>query len=126
MWPSQTPSGIAIAVAISVAAIESCRWVQVRSQISPSPPTRTVPACDSRSWKMKSIASPKGPRAARIIDSPPAPGGRGTLDDEHDQLERGGQQDHQQRRRDDVAAEGRVGEDLGPEPAGAREEGEAR
>ena len=60
-------------LAISVAASESWRWVQVSSHISPRPPTRTVPACDSRSWKMNWIASPNGPSVANVLIASPVP-----------------------------------------------------
>ena len=57
---------------------------------------------------------PEGPERGEGHDStPPAPRAcSSALDDEHDQLERGREQDHQHRRRDDVALERRVGEDL--------------
>ena len=77
MCPSQSPSGRAINVAIAVAASDSFRCIQVSSQISASPPTRTVPACDSRLLKMKSIASPKGPSAAKVVLMRPPPAPRG-------------------------------------------------
>ena len=112
----------------SVAASDSCRWVQVSSHISPSPPMRTVPACDWRSWKMKSIASPKGPEAASTWSSRhrPLPRGGRSLDQQHEQLQHRREQDHQDRRRDHVPLEGRVGEDLAAQAAGAGEEREAR
>ena len=126
MWPSQTPSGSAISVAISVAASDSCRWVQVSSHISPRPPTRTVPACDSRSWKMNSIASPKGPSVAtdhRLTARSQGVAARWTTSTISSSAVAsrtistdGG---------DDVAAERRVGEDLRAEAAGAGEEREA-
>ena len=59
MWPSQSPSGMAIAHAIAIETPDSWRCGHISSQISPRPPTCEPPAGDSRSLKMKSIASKK-------------------------------------------------------------------
>ena len=73
MWPSQIPTGSATRHAIAVAASDSLMCIQVSSHISPRPPTRTVPACDSRSWKMNWIASPNGPSVAKVLIGSPVP-----------------------------------------------------
>ena len=73
MWPSQSPSGIAIAQAIAIAASESLRCSQISSHMFARPPTCAPPAGDVRSLKMKSIASPNSPRKAKLVVIAPPP-----------------------------------------------------
>ena len=69
---------------------------------------------------------PEGPERRRGSSAHrPLPGGGGALDESTTSSSTVASSDHQQGGRDDIAAEGRVGEDLSAEPAGAREEREA-
>ena len=59
MWPSHSPSGMAIAHAIAIETTESWRCGHISSHMFARPPTWAPPAGDSCSLKMKSIASKK-------------------------------------------------------------------